>query len=193
MTAEEIVEAIKELKTVATLQKMGLGKDGIEWVKSLGDVPARSVWRACVNPEWLGCFLESLHKRGRLSPKYLVSAAVACAESVEHLSRNDGGRVRRANEAVRGWLRGKVTEEELEAAKIGAYVAAASQDRERVHAATTAATAAASAKNDVLYVHDAIAAAAKVKEAKELCDVIRAEVAWEIVQEAFNKEQADER
>jgi len=180
-------------------------REAVTWTKGKSFSEA---WSSCTRPDWLLWLAGRMaNEKGWWTRQQVVLAACACAESVLYIFEGrypEDKRPRKAIETARLWAEGKATLEEVKnaaaSADAAAYAsAAASADAAAsayasadADAAAYASAAAAYASAAAAYASAAAAAAASADAAfrgtltrkrKELADLVRKELPFELDKE----------
>ena len=97
-------------RSVRKLEGFHACSEAVEWFRTQPSL--REAWESCQHSDWMLWFLEELEADSKL----FVEVACRIARTVLHLIPDGEDRPRKAIEAAEGWLDGKVTAEEVDAA-----------------------------------------------------------------------------
>ena len=151
----------------------------LEWASNRKT--SRYAWLSCPKAEWL--FL--LAKRIGIDKNLIILAACDIAESVLHLVPENEERPRKAIETTRAFVAGKATKQEVCDARCAAAIINAGKraiDIDDIAYAINAAQASAGCIFNTYSAYYSASSAIKAsyKKQKEIVDIIRKRIPWEI-------------
>ena len=152
--------------------------EAMEW---LGDRDAETAWRECERADWM---LWAVAKVG-VDRKIVVTAACACARTALRFVPDGEHRPLSTIETTEAWVRGNTTTEDVRAAAGAAAYAAAGAAGAAADAAAYAAGAADAAADAAAY------AVARTSSLREMADIVRKTIPWEVVQLVITATQGE--